>query len=80
MGHFRGTLRGNRGGASRLGTKGSGLDVTAASWEGAVSVSLWHNGETGVDMAEVRLALHCGAGARKLLYHGPVSGKEEVAP
>ena len=78
MGHFRGTLRGNRGGASRLGTKGGGLHVTAASWEGAVSVRLWHDSEAGVDMAEVALTRHCGAGTYKPLYHGPVSGKEEV--
>ena len=79
MGYFRGTLQGNRGGASRLGTRGSGLHVTAASWSGAVGVSLWHNGETGVDMAEVRLEQHVnGAGAcpARVLYHGPVSGGE----
>ena len=45
MGHFRGTVKGNRGEASRLGTKGSGLHVTANGWDIGVEVLLWHNGE-----------------------------------
>lgn len=76
MGHFRGTLQGNRGGASRLGSKDSGLHANIASWEGAVIVDLWHDAERGVDMASVRLALHYGAGVSKQLYQGPVSGEE----
>jgi len=33
MAHFRGTLQGNRGLASRLGTKTSGLTATVRGWE-----------------------------------------------
>lgn len=42
MAHFYGTLQGNRGEASRLGTKDSGITTYAASWEGAVRVHIWN--------------------------------------
>ena len=44
MAHFYGTLRGARGPATRCGSKGSGLEVTAASWEGCLTIRLWHDG------------------------------------
>lgn len=72
MARFRGTIRGSGGEASRLGGKDSGLHVTAASWEGAVAVRLYH--KDGVDMAQVRLTKHSGAGTDRVLYNGPVSG------
>ncbi len=74
MAHFYGTLSGSRGQASRLGSKASGLNVVAASWQGAVDVRLWHDEATGTDMCEVSLATHHGAGTQRLLYSGPVSG------
>lgn len=79
MAHFLGTLQGSRGRASRLGTKASGLLTTAASWQGAVQVSLWHEGKTfahpdGQDMARVELIPWRGAGVSRLLYEGPVRG------
>lgn len=74
MAHFRSTIKGHRGEASRLGTKTSGMDATVASWQGAVSVRLWHDEETGQDMAEVALATHHGAGVNRVLYRGPVCG------
>ena len=73
MAHFYGTLQGNRGRASRLGSKDSGLDVTAASWEGSVRVYLRH--EKGVDTAFVSLEPWYGKGESRVLYNGPVSGK-----
>lgn len=72
MAHFRGTLQGGRGEASRLGHKTSGLHVEAASWEGKVVVTLRH--VDGKDVAEVRLAKHMGRGGDQLLYEGPISG------
>jgi hypothetical protein len=75
MAHFYGTIQGNRGEASRLGSKDSGLDVTAASWQGAVSVQLYER--DGVDYARVTLQPWHGSGTRKDLYDGPVSGKGE---
>lgn len=72
MAHFRGTLRGCRGQASRLGSKKSGLEARIASWEGAVSVSLAYNAELDRDDVEVYLVPHNGAGVTELLYRGHV--------
>ena len=74
MAHFLAAIKGHRGEASRLGTKRSGLDATAASWQGAVEVRLWHDAKTGRDMARVSLTPWHGAGSHKPLYYGPVSG------
>lgn len=74
MAQFRGTIQGRRGEASRLGDK-SGLLVEAASWEGKVSVRLYHDNASGKDFAHVSLAPHHGAGTSRVLYNGPVSGE-----
>lgn len=76
MAHFRAYVRGNRSEASRLGSKNSGISSNTASWEGAVSVYLWHDETTGKDMARVSLSRHHGRGTEKELYHGPVGGEE----
>lgn len=47
MAQFRGTIQGNRGEASRLGTKNGGLTVTANGWDTGVRVELSHR--MGVD-------------------------------
>ena len=75
MAQFLGSIAGQRGPASRLGSKKSGLDVVAASWEGSVRVYLRHDEETGIGTATVRLEPRHGAGVSRLLYDGPVSGK-----
>ena len=49
MAQFMGTVKGQRGEASRLGSKASGLDVTAASYKGCICVRLWHDQTTGQD-------------------------------
>ena len=41
MSHFYGALNGNRGQATRQGTKQSGLKTIAASWSGAIYVHLY---------------------------------------
>jgi len=76
MAHFYGTLQGQRGQASRLGGKGSGLQTYAASWQGAVSVRLYYDEETGADMALVTLTRHHGKGSERVIYDGPVKGGE----
>lgn len=72
MAHFYGTIQGARGEASRLGSAGSGLRAYAASWQGAVSVTL--TVQDGVDWALVELTKHHGSGSRRIIYDGPVSG------
>ena len=76
MSHFYGVLQGSRGRATRCGTKQSEMDTTAASWEGAVSVRLYHNAEEGRDYALVELTKWHGAGSNRELYRGPVDGRD----
>ena len=45
MAHFRGTVRGSNGETSRLGTKKSGLHVTANAWRAGVTVIAGHNND-----------------------------------
>ena len=42
MAHLRATIKGTRGEASRLGTKASGLTVTANGWDTGVKVYVQH--------------------------------------
>lgn len=73
MAHFLGTVRGNRGEASRLGSAASGLHVRAASWQGAVDVELYTR--DGIDYTRVSLSQHHGHGIRHTLYDAPVDGR-----
>jgi hypothetical protein len=60
-----------------MGTKSSGLVSYTASWEGAVRVSVDYDKRTGRDVALVELVpWQNGAGTNRLLYSGPISGKE----
>lgn len=75
MAHFYGEIQGARGPASRLGGKGSGLQVKAASWQGAVHVGLYAR-DDGRDCARVSLIPWNGAGVSRELYDGPVDGSD----
>lgn len=73
MAHFYGTLQGNRGQASRCGTKGSGLHIRAGSWQGGIQVDLEYDPATGTNMAYVsQIKWRNGVGVNKVLYSGPV--------
>ena len=72
MAHFIGKLNGARGPASRPGTKNSGMEVIAASWNGAVKTTLYHNASDGRDYAQVALIPWHGKGVSRILYDGPV--------
>ena len=48
MAHFRGTIHGNRGTASRLDSKNSGLYATVNGWNSGITVSASVN-EKGED-------------------------------
>ena len=74
MAQYFAAIKGQRGEASRLGSKKSGIDATVASWQGAVDVRLWHDQKTGRDMARVSLIPWHGVGSSRLLYYGPASG------
>jgi len=77
MSHFYGSVQGGRGEATRGGHKNTGLDVTAASWQGSVQVRLWFDDESGEDMARVYLEPWYGRGEHVELYRGPVSGEHK---
>lgn len=49
MAHFRGTVQGSKGSASRLGGKNSGLTTTNDGWNAGITVRSFHNEETGRD-------------------------------
>lgn len=74
MSHFYGTLQGNRGEATRCGSKASGIVAHAASWQGAVRAYVYYNKEYDQDWAKVSLVPWSYAGVNRLLYHGPVDG------
>lgn len=78
MAHFYGTLQGQRGQATRCGSKAGGLTTVAASWQGAVEVTLYLDEETGSDMARVEFRQWHGQGTSGLIYDGPISGAGRV--
>ena len=49
MAQFRGTIQGNRGEASRLGTKSSGLVMTTNGWESGIKVRAYYDAESNKD-------------------------------
>lgn len=55
MAHFYGSVLGNRGAATRLGGKSSGLDTEAAGWKGCIHTHIYHDDATGKDMYRVVL-------------------------
>ena len=74
MSHFYGTVQGNRGEASRGGSKDSGMTTYCASWSGAVRCEAYID-EFGVDCVMVELTRWHGIGRCKVLYRGPIGGK-----
>jgi len=78
MSQFYGTIDGqSRTTATRRGSKASGIVTHAASWDGAVRVTVHDRG--GVDWATVELVPWHGAGTHRVLYDGPVSGEDAKA-
>ena len=74
MSHFYGTLTGQAGEATRCGSKGSGVRTIAASWSGAIQVSLWYNARTGQDEYTVARVPWSGRGDIKIIATGIVGG------
>jgi hypothetical protein len=62
MSHFYGIVKGQAGEATRLGSKSSGLQTTAASWAGAVKVILWHDDRDDLDHYRAYATSWHGAG------------------
>jgi len=71
MAHFYGELQGNRGEATRLGAKNSGLRVVAASWTGAIRTNIYWDEDKQKNMFHVRLIpWHGSGGESRLIAEG----------
>jgi hypothetical protein len=68
MAKFYGRVQGDRGEATRLGH--SGMDVTCASWGGAVTTSM--RDDHGVTYVTILLSRWHGAGVDAIIYDGPL--------
>lgn len=71
MSHFYGSLRGTAGEATRTGTKQSGMQAIAASFQGAVSAYAYLN-DAGQDCVRIRFIQWNGQGRHLTLYDGPI--------
>lgn len=60
MAHFRGTISGDRGEASRLGTKNSGLQTGCDGWNLGATCTIEYNEKK--DRDEVSVSITCGSG------------------
>lgn len=78
MSHFYGTLQGNRGKATRQGTKKSGISATAASWKGCINVTLYID-EQGRDCYRISQEPWYGAGIYETIAQG-IIGKPYSPP
>ena len=61
MSHFRGTVQGNKGSASRLGHKSGFLEVTCNGWNVGVTAKIVYNEKIGVDI----IALYANGGSNQ---------------
>ncbi len=74
MSKFYGTIDGSaKNQKTGYGSKQSGLVTHCASWKGAVRCEAYVN-EHLIDCVQVMLVPWKGAGVKKLLYDGPISG------
>jgi hypothetical protein len=67
MAHFYGTVQGNRGEATRCGSK-RGLETWAAGWGGAIRVQVYH--QDGQDYVRVTKQPWHGMGKFEVIYEG----------
>lgn len=74
MSEFYGTLQGNRGPATRQGSKDSGIHAAAQSWEGSVSVRLFRHWEAGDIWCTIRAVDGSHSyPAGRTIYNGPIA-------
>lgn len=76
MAHFYGTLQGQRGGATRLGGRKSGIETYAAGWGGAIRVTVFEDEDSKTDCFEVSLVpWQSSGGSGQVLAKGELSAK-----
>ena len=76
MSHFHGSVKGNRGAATRGGSKNSGYKSYAASWDGAIEVRLDHDPATKKDNYVIWQVPHNGKGIDKWIASGIIGDKQ----
>ena len=77
MSHFYGCAQGNRGHASRGGSKKSGYHTIAASWDGAIEVRLGHDAKTDTNYYVVYQTKWHGKGIEREIARG-IIGEEKI--
>ena len=63
MAHFIGNVRGQRGAASRIGSKAKGLIVNCNGWEAGIRIEANHNPQTGRDIFTIFATTGSGYGS-----------------
>ena len=79
MSHFYGTVSGQAGHATRCGSANSGLDTSAASYDGAITVTLRRDEKNNCDTFQVRQETWLGMGVSEIIAEGVVGQKTETA-
>lgn len=79
MAHFRGTIQGTQGEASRLGTKKTGLQVRAQTWGYDLVVSVRHIPEGSTERIEGREAPGSDIAVVELVKHDDNQDRQTVA-
>ena len=77
MSRFYGSVKGNRGEATRGGSKYSGYTSYCAGWGGGIEVRLWYDPEVGKDHYTVCQVAHEGKGIEREIARGIV-GEEFI--
>ena len=72
MSHFYGSVKGNRGEATRGGSKYSGYTSYCAGWGGGIKVNLWHDPDGGKDHYTVCQVPHHEKGIEREIARGIV--------
>lgn len=79
MSHFYATAQGNRGIATRCGTKSSGMVTQTAGWKGCVQTLVWHDEESDTDRYEVSVIPWQGSGGQsRSLLSGVLSSQVHI--
>jgi len=75
MAHFRAVIKGQRGEASRLGTKKSGIYGRIQTWSYDAKLNLRHDTTQGEDWLEIKVTPHVGGGSVQVLDINLTTGK-----
>ena len=77
MAMFFGSVKGQRGAATRLGGKQSGITTRTASTEGAIRTTAYFRGASNNIWVRIEMEPWNGTGQYALIYHGPIGKYDE---